>query len=276
MVFIADLGFAACLSIMAASVIKIAEDPSVGDWDTTTDTDPEPADKGAIIFMHVVLAIFNGLLKTLMNGLLKFIAICPCFQTNRCGNDCRSCWECIGHCLMCMWTCAVFLLLIIFILLAVHYGILVGFIISFVLCNIAGWVFAFCILSLCFKIQWRKEKLNKRNKLSKLKIHYIDYEKYEKGNMLEVALVQPIDEKDSETGMMLTGPSTQQQQVYVPPQPPQQVVVIQQQPYTQYVVNTQPLQPIQPQMIISQPHAQMQYVPIIQPQQQIQVSSGDK
>ena len=181
--------------------IQLAKDPSVAateNWDTTT-TDTEPEDPTTILIMRIMLAIFNGLIKTIMNGLLKFIAICPCCQTNRCGNSCRSFWECIGHCLMCIWTCIVLLLLFFCILFAVGFQVAVGFILSFVLCNIAGWIFAFCILSCCFKIQWKGEKLNKKNKLSKLKVHYIDYEKYEKGKTLHVSLVQPIDEGDGES-----------------------------------------------------------------------------
>ena len=262
-VFIADMGFAACLSIFTACIIKAMRDPEEVYDSDTIDTDSEPTSTGGIIFIQILFSIFNGLLKAISNGLLKYIAICPCCQTNSCSNHCRSLFECIGHCLMCLWTCWVFFWLLIFIWLAIEYGVLGGFILSFFLTNLFGWLFSLCLLSCCFKVKWKKEKKNESGKLTKLKVHYIDYEKLCKGNDVDPTTLEVpcIASEGGDTGtgqaqtVQVVVPQTTIQQQPVQYQPvPTQPVVIQQPQQVQYVTQ----QP-QPQIVIQQPQ-QVQYV----------------
>ena len=198
-VFIADIGLAACLSILAACVIRSIQDPSAGfDTDTTTITEIDSQISNTdLIIIHLCLSAFNGLLKSIMSGCMKYIAICPCCQTNSCGNTCRCFFECIGNCLICFWLFLVIIIFIVFVWIGYEYELLQAFIISFILTNIFAWLFSFCILTVCFKLKWNKEKRNEKNKLSKLKINYIDYERYEKGNEINAPLLVSIDGDDS-------------------------------------------------------------------------------
>eukprot|EP01084_Bolivina_argentea_P301081 519319_1 len=185
-----------------------------------------------LIYLQIMFSMFSGLIKFVITKVLKFIAICACCQTNAWANQGRCFVECIGTFFMIIWTIFMILWAWLFITLADKRH---DFALSFILTMIWSWIWSLVILSIRFKMGYKSEKQNKKNKLGKLKVNFIDYEKYIKGNDIDI------------TELKLKIPlSSAANQVKLQYNPPQNTVVYKQVPQNmeiviQQTVNNEPL-----------------------------------
>ena len=172
----------------------------------------DDVDKSEMIGVKIAKITFSvlfGLFKSMSNGLLMYMMVCPCCYKESCPNICRHFWNLIGRVIATLWMIVIVAYMLSAIYMSVEWGLFDEFVGPFVTSTLSGWVTSFIVLRCKFGKKWNNEKANKRGVLGKLKVTYLDYEEYKReSGSGHASVVLSVGSPDNEFTMNLVDAGT--------------------------------------------------------------------